>query len=98
VDSGSVSLLAAWKKITGSFAGYFTGQRTDSDFLFLFLPPHTPGYVRFDFSANYEIRRGVSAYTRVQNIFDRQYQDALGFPALGREVRVGMNYRFGGKS
>jgi len=30
------------------------------------------------------------------NLFDRSYQDALGYPALGRELRVGMNYRFGG--
>jgi hypothetical protein len=28
---------------------------------------------------------------------DKQYQDAIGFPALGRELRVGMRYRFGGK-
>ena len=96
VDSGSVSLLAAWKNITGSFAGYFSGERTDSDFLFLGLPPRTPGYARFDLSTSYVFGRGVSAYVRAQNLFDRQYQDALGYPALGREVRVGMNYRFGG--
>ena len=98
VDSGSVSLLAAWKNITCSLAGYFSGERTDSDFLFLGLPPRTPGYARFDFAASYNFGRGVSAYVRAQNLFDKQYQDALGYPALGREVRVGMNYRFGGKS
>jgi hypothetical protein len=26
------------------------------------------------------------------------YQDALGYPALGREIRVGMNYRFAGRN
>jgi len=97
VDAGSVSLLAAWKNITGSFAGYFSGERTDSDFLFLGLPPRTQGYARFDLSTSYIFGRGVSAYVRAQNLFDKQYQDALGYPALGREVRVGMNYRFGGK-
>jgi len=97
VNSGSVSLLAAWKNISGSFVGYFSGQRTDSDFLFLGLPPRTPGYARFDVSTTYTLGRGVSTYVRVQNLFDKQYQDALGYPALGREVRVGMNYRFGGK-
>ncbi len=97
VNSGSVSLLAAWKNITGSFAGYFSGERTDSDFLFLGLPPRTPGYTRFDLSTSYVFGRGLSTYVRAQNIFDKQYQDALGYPALGREVRVGMNYRFGGK-
>jgi vitamin B12 transporter len=97
VNSGSVSLLASWKNVTGSFSGYFSGQRTDSDFLFLGLPPRTSGYARFDLSTTYILGRGVSAYVRAQNLFDKQYQDALGYPALGREVRVGMNYRFGGK-
>jgi len=97
VNSGSVSLLAVWKNLTGSFSGYFSGQRTDSDFLFLGLLPRTPGYARFDVSTTYVLGRGVSGYVRVQNLFDKQYQDALGYPAIGREVRVGMNYRFGGK-
>jgi len=97
INSGSVALLAAWKNITGSFSGYFSGKRTDSDFLFLGLPPRTRGYARFDLSTNYYFGRGVSGYVRAQNLFDKQYQDALGYPALGRELRVGMNYRFGGK-
>ena len=98
VNSGSILLLAAWKNITGSFAGYFSGERTDSDFLFLGLPPRTPGYARFDLSTSYRFARGVSAYVRAQNLFDKPYQDALGYPSLGREVRAGMNFRFGGKS
>ncbi len=46
---------------------------------------------------SYAFGRGISTYLRAQNLFDKQYQDALGYPALGREVRAGMNYRFGGK-
>ena len=84
--------------MTGSFSGYFSGQRTDSDFLFLGLPPRTPGYARFDLSTSYYFGHGVSWYVRAQNLFDKQYQDALGYPALGREVRIGTNFRFGGKS
>ncbi len=97
VNSGAVSFLAGWKRLTGSFAGYFTGPRTDSDFLGLGLT-HTPGYARFDFATTYNFGRGFDGFVRVLNLFDKQYQDALGYPALGREVRVGMSYRFGGKS
>lgn len=97
VNSGSVIMLAAWKNITGSFSGYFSGKRTDSDFLFLGLT-RTPGYARFDLSTSYSFRRGMTAYVRAQNLFDKQYQDALGYPSLGREVRAGMNFHFGGKS
>jgi vitamin B12 transporter len=96
VDSGSVSLVANWRHLGILLSGYFSGQRTDSDFLFLGLPPHTAGYARFDLATSYQIGRGVSIYLRALNLLDKSYQDALGYPALGREVRVGVAYRFGG--
>jgi outer membrane cobalamin receptor len=37
-------------------------------------------------------------YGRATNLFDKSYQDALGYPALGRDVRVGMRYRFSGRN
>jgi vitamin B12 transporter len=97
VNSGSISSFAAWRRFGFSLAGYFTGQRTDSDFLGLGLN-HTPGYARIDFATTYQIGRGVSAYLRAANLLDKSYQDALGYPALGREIRVGMKYQFGGKN
>jgi outer membrane receptor protein involved in Fe transport len=75
---------------------YFTGARTDSDFDGLGLS-RNPGYTRFDVASSYNVGRGVSLYAHATNLFDKQYQDAIGFPALGRDVRVGMNYRFSGK-
>lgn len=97
VNSGTVTTIASWRRVGFSLSGYFSGQRTDSDFLGLGLT-RTPGYARFDFATRYEIGRGASAYVRAVNLFDKSYQDALGYPALGREVRVGMNYRFAGRN
>lgn len=96
LNSGSLAALTGWRRFAFTLSGYFTGQRTDSDFLFLGLD-HTPGYARFDLAATYQLPHGVSAYFRVANLLDKAYQDALGYPALGRELRVGMHYRFGGK-
>ena len=42
-------------------------------------------------------RAGLSATAEVQNLFDRKYQDAVGYPALGRNFRVGIKYVWGGK-
>ena len=98
VNSGSLTISSGWKNVNVLLAGYFSGQRTDSDFLFLGLPPRTPGYARIDLSASYYVGRGLTPYVRVVNLLDKFYQDALGYPALGREARVGMNYRFGGKN
>jgi len=95
--SGSLTMNAAFHRLNVSLAGYFTGVRTDSDFLGLGFT-HNPGYARFDIATSYLIARGISFTGRVTNLFDKQYQDALGFPALGRDVRVGMNYRFSGRN
>jgi vitamin B12 transporter len=97
VNSGTFTAIAAWRRMGVALSSYFTGQRADSDFLGLGLT-HTPGYARFDFSGNYSLGRGVTTYVRVANLFDKFYQDALGYPALGREVRIGMRYRFAGKN
>ena len=45
-------------------------------------------------ATSYALSRGVSLTGRVANLFDKQYQEAIGFPALGREVRVGVKYTF----
>ena len=95
VNSGSLVATGTWRRVGVSLSGYFSGQRTDSDFLGLDLT-RTPGYARFDLATTYQFTRGISAYLRTANLFDKSYQDALGYPALGREVRVGMAYRFGG--
>jgi vitamin B12 transporter len=96
VNSGSLVLNTGFRAWTLSLTGYFTGVRTDSDFLGFGLT-RNPGYARFDIAGGYNLGRGISLYARATNLFDKQYQDAIGFPALGRDVRVGMNYRFSGK-
>ncbi|OLD20519.1 MAG: hypothetical protein AUI91_06685 [Acidobacteria bacterium 13_1_40CM_3_56_11] len=98
-NSGSLTMNAAFQRLNVNLAGYFTGVRTDSDFLFVGLNlTRNPGYSRFDLATSYDLGRGVSIYARSTNLFDKLYQDALGYPALGRDVRVGMNYRFSGRN
>ena len=94
--SGSLILNAAFRRMNWNFAGYFSGARTDSDFLGLGLT-RNPGYARFDLASSYDLGRGLKLTGRVANLFGKQYQDALGYPALGRDFRLGMNYRFGGR-
>ena len=79
-----------------TIGGYFTGVRTDTDFLGLGFT-RNPGYARFDIATHYDVGYGVSFYARAANLFDKQYQDALGYPALGRDVRAGVRYTFQGK-
>ena len=95
-NSGSVTLSATFHRFNATFAGFFVGERTDSDFLNLGLT-RNPGYARFDISTSYNFYRGLSVYARANNLFDKTYQDALGYPALGRDARIGLRYQFAGR-
>jgi vitamin B12 transporter len=97
VNSGSVVLNLSARRVNANLAGYFTGIRTDSDFLGMGLT-HAPGYARFDTTVSYRVDRHATLFVRSSNLFDKQYQDVLGFPAFGREVRGGVRLRIGGGS
>jgi len=70
------------------------GTRADSDFLTLGLLENE-GYTRLDARARVKIVRGLDAFVVGENLADREYQEALGYPALGRSVRGGLRFRPG---
>ncbi len=45
-----------------------------------------------DLAATYNVAHGVSIYGRIANLANKQYQEVYGFPALGREFRIGVKY------
>jgi vitamin B12 transporter len=109
VNSGNLWLTAAYRHFRFNINTYLTGARTDSDFDSAFVAgqcvigsgpclTRNPGYARFDVATGYDFPRGVSFYGRVANLLDKQYQEAIGFPALGRDYRLGLNYRFSGRN
>jgi vitamin B12 transporter len=97
VHSGSFGVNVNYARVNWNFIGYFTGVRTDSNFAnpgqFI-----NPGYARFDMAANYNVTRGLFVTARAINLFDKQYQDALGYPALGRFYTFGLRYAFAGRN
>ena len=94
-NSGSITFTGTFRRFNATLAGYFTGQRTDSDFLGLGYT-RNPGYARVDLAANYNVTRSFAFTARATNLFNKQYQDALGYPALGRDYRFGLRYQFAG--
>jgi vitamin B12 transporter len=95
VNSGTVAMNFAWRRAELNIVGYVTGRRTDSDFLGLGFTSN-PGYSRFDVAGSYRINARALLFVRAGNVLDHQYQDALGYPALGREVRGGVKLKIGG--
>jgi vitamin B12 transporter len=72
------------------------GRRADSDFAGLGLTEN-PGYARLDARLRAHLARGLEAFLVGENVLDKDYMDALGFPALGRSVRAGLRFRSGAK-
>jgi vitamin B12 transporter len=96
VHSGNLILNAGFRHMNWNFAGYFTGKRTDSDFLGLGFTSNA-GYARFDLGASFDVRHGVQLFGRIENVFEKQYQEALGYPAYRRAYRLGTKLTLGGE-
>jgi outer membrane cobalamin receptor len=95
-NSATALLTYLGKRWGGSLAGSFVGRRKDSDFLGFGID-HAAGYVRVDLGGWYALSSRVTAYVNVGNIFDKQYQEVVGYPALGTNFRAGMRFRIGGE-
>ncbi len=74
-------------------------QKIPLDFILLdgsLLQDSSPGYMRVDLAISYELLRGfsygriINFFAKLNNLFDRNYQDVPGFPAPGRGISGGI--------
>jgi vitamin B12 transporter len=89
VNSGNLMLNANYWRLNWNISGYFTGQRFDYNYPGQII---NPGYALVNLAATYNVARGFSVYGRINNLANKQYQEVYGFPALGREFRIGVKY------
>jgi vitamin B12 transporter len=89
VHSGNITLNANYWRMNWNLSGYFTGERFDYNFPGQII---NPGYALINLAATYNLARGFSIYGRINNLANKQYQEVYGFPALGREFRIGVKY------
>lgn len=76
----------------------FTGERHDIDPLTYQPVDHQPMFVRVDAAAGYDIPRRtggtIGVFARVQNLFDRDYQEVRGFQSPPINVLAGLRLGF----
>jgi vitamin B12 transporter len=95
--NSATALLTYLSKRWGSnLSGSFVGPRKDADFLGFGID-HAAGYVRVDLGGWYAFTSRVTAYLNIGNVFDKQYQEVVGYPAMGTNFRAGMRFRIGGE-
>jgi len=71
----------------------FVGARSDVKALSTTERVEAPSYWRFDLYARYRIGP-LAPYLRAQNLNDRRYEEANGFPASGRRIAGGLEVTF----
>ncbi len=94
--SGSLLLTYLARRWGANLGGSFVGRRPDSDFLG-FNIDHAAGYARVDLGGWYAVTSRITGYVNVENALNRQYQEVVGYPALGANIRAGLRFRIGGE-
>jgi vitamin B12 transporter len=93
----SVDALLQAGRLTGFVQGGGRGEMVDveptrgaSGGMF-----ENPGYAVWNVGASFRLVPHVEIYGRVTNIFDRAYEEVLGYPALGRGAYAGLRVAAG---
>jgi vitamin B12 transporter len=99
-NQASISAQLTQPRWSAGLTLVYVGERADSDFVglgFASDPSYrNPSYTRLDARLRVRIVAALEAFVVADNLFDAAYQEALGYPALGRSVRGGLRLRVGG--
>jgi vitamin B12 transporter len=76
-------------RFTAAATAVFVGPRPDSDFAGLDLTENA-GHTRIDGRLRLRASRRLEVFAVGENLLDADYQEILGYPGLGRALRVGV--------
>lgn len=94
--SGSAALDGTTGRFSYGAAVAYSGARHDTNFdLFPALPVRLDPYWLASARIAYRISDELEAHARVANVFDEDYQDAVGYRSEGRSVHAGLRLALG---
>ncbi|MGH9442263.1 MAG: TonB-dependent receptor plug domain-containing protein [Thermoanaerobaculia bacterium] len=91
---GSIDLVWSPGAWTASATALYVGTRPDFQSVFPFGTVQDPSYLRFDAFVRYRFENNVGPFLRLENLTDRRYSEASGFPAAGRRILGGLAVAF----
>lgn len=91
--SGSMQASYSRNRVSLALGAVFVGSRVDTDFNFPTISSNE-GYAAWNASGEVRIARRTAGFVTIDNLADHDYMEPLGYPALGRTVRVGVRTRF----
>lgn len=99
----SGSFEVGWTEERFDFAadGSLVGRRRDFDPVTFARfksgnPIFNDGYAKLNASGSYRIKRALTAFARIENLLNQDYEEVLGFPAYRLNFTVGLRVRIGG--
>jgi vitamin B12 transporter len=103
LHSANLIANAHFRRMNWNLGGFYVGRRADSDFDSVivngvctgFCITSDPSYVRWDLANRIDLGHGFSTVAAVNNLFNRHYSDAVGYPALRLNYRLGLKYTWG---
>lgn len=74
-------------KLSGNLLLRYNGEEQDSD-------GAVPSWTRVDLAGRYALKDSIEIYARIENLFDQQYQQILGYGTPGLSGHVGVRLNF----
>jgi outer membrane receptor protein involved in Fe transport len=95
--AGFADLVVSAGRVSGFFRIDGRGETRDIDPSFgaSLGVLDNPGFTTADLGASVRLLDQIDVFGRVTNLFDRDYEEVFGFPALGRSVIVGVRVAAG---
>lgn len=83
-------------KLGSSVSVSYVGKRTDNywDANYVSHTVKMPSYTLVNLGANYQITKNVNIYANLNNLFDKKYENVIGYGQDGRNVYVGLKGSF----
>jgi vitamin B12 transporter len=93
-NSGSLGATASSHRVSVTVNGVIVGRYADNDFAFPVARTNNPGYTLWNARVAVDVAKPLSLLASIDNLGDESYEEPLGYPGLGRAVRVGARVKF----
>lgn len=81
------------QKLRGGAGIVYVGDRQDKDFA-TYSMTTVPGYTLVNLYASYDVYKNVTLFGRLENLFDEQYEEVIGYGTPGRAGYGGVKVTF----
>ena len=94
--SGALNIAWLGERFDLNLDAFFVGRRRDLDPVTFSRLVYNDGYAKLDLAGAYRLSPRVTAFARIENLLNQNYQEALGYPAYRLNFAAGMRLRIGG--